>query len=139
DLVAVAQLRRRVLALRRDLAVHGHRGVEPRDLQESEEVIDGDPRLHVHRLAVDGDDHLSSKTRTAAPLKGAAVIRHVVFPSPALPGSGSRGPGPHPVLRNPPPTTNETEYIAVRWPRLPLARRPDFRATRGRRDPYRGT
>src|SRR5262245_47871886 len=29
-----------------------------------------------------------------------------VFPSLALPRSGSRGPGPHPVLRNPPPTAN---------------------------------
>src|ERR1051326_2915283 len=33
-----------------------------------------------------------------------------VFPSSALPESGSRGPGPHPVLRNPPPTANEGEY-----------------------------
>src|SRR5213593_286959 len=46
------------------------------------------------------------ETKTAAPpVEGAAACVRAVFPSPALPGSGSRGPGPHPVLRNPPPTT----------------------------------
>src|SRR5882762_9342086 len=46
------------------------------------------------------------ETKTAAPpVEGAAASVRAVFPSPALPGSGSRGPGPHPVLRIPPPTT----------------------------------
>src|SRR5207249_10765117 len=54
-------------------------------------------------------------TNGRSPRAGAAVIPSAaVFPSPALSGSGSRGPGPHPVLRNPPPTTDEVEYTPRR-------------------------
>src|SRR5215510_3356053 len=51
-------------------------------------------------------------TNGRAPSMGAAVWIDVVtvFPSLELPRAGSRGPGPHPVLRNPPPTANEVEY-----------------------------
>src|SRR3989441_3388683 len=44
------------------------------------------------------------------------ILRLTVFPSPALSGSGSRGPGPHPVLRNPPPTA-DSRSIRPLWRR----------------------
>src|SRR5437763_12749918 len=51
-------------------------------------------------------------SKTAAPLGGAAAIRQAlaVFPSLELSRAGSRGPGPHPVLRNPPPTATLGVY-----------------------------
>src|SRR5205085_7515888 len=53
-----------------------------------------------------------------------------VFPSPALPGSGSRGPGPHPVLRIPPPTTTGWS-IHLRFPLFHLRRLAHQRVTLG--------
>src|SRR5262245_47108879 len=75
-------------------------------------------------------------TNGRAPSMGAAVWIDVVtvFPSLELPRAGSRGPGPHPVLRNPPPTANEVEYTRPRPPRrarpLSPARGPGDRARR---------
>src|SRR4051794_19134930 len=46
-----------------------------------------------------------------------------MFPSPALPGSGSRGPGPHPVLRIPPPTTTGWSIHLAPTPNLAGRRR----------------
>src|SRR5215510_8155477 len=58
-------------------------------------------------------------TNGRAPSMGAAVWIDVVtvFPSLELPRAGSRGPGPHPVLRNPPPTANEVKYTRPGRPR----------------------
>src|SRR5262245_14048680 len=60
------------------------------------------------------------------PRQGAAVTpSHAMFPSLGLSRSGSRGPGPHPVLRNPPPTANTGEYITgADSPRPPGRPRP---------------
>src|SRR5262249_671076 len=54
DLVPSPQRPRAVFALRRDLAIHRHRGELALDLEELEEAVDGDARLHHHRLAVHG-------------------------------------------------------------------------------------
>src|SRR5262245_6765472 len=108
DLVAVAELHRGVRRLRRDLAVDGDGRVLALDVEESEQALDGEPGLDIHRLAVDVNRH---RHKRPLPLTGAAVLTPAaVFPSPALSGSGSRGPGPHPVLRNPPPTTTRGVY-----------------------------
>src|SRR5260370_33665969 len=37
----------------------------------------------------------------------------VALPSPECPSAGSRGPGPHPVLRNPPPARRSGLYPSV--------------------------
>src|SRR5215510_658851 len=57
DLVAVVQRHRRVGRLGRDLTVDGDGRVLALDLQEGEQALDGEPGLHVHRLAVDVDLH----------------------------------------------------------------------------------
>src|SRR6185295_14707385 len=41
------------------------------------------------------------------------VVLRVAFPSLELPSAGSRGPGPHPVLRKPPPATRSGLYPSV--------------------------
>src|SRR5262249_56016827 len=46
----------------------------------------------------------------ASPRRVRPFVSPAVFPSLALPSAGSRGPGPHPVLRNPPPTTSRGVY-----------------------------
>src|SRR5262245_58149300 len=46
----------------------------------------------------------------ASPRRVRPFLSPAVFPSLALPSAGSRGPGPHPVLRNPPPTTSRGVY-----------------------------
>src|SRR6187401_1809591 len=50
--------------------------------------------------------------------KGAVQCRclRVTFPSLELPSAGSRGPGPHPVLRKPPPATRSELYLSVELP-----------------------
>src|SRR4030095_9760803 len=50
--------------------------------------------------------------------KGAVQCRclRVAFPSLELPSAGSRGPGPHPVLRKPPPATRSGLYLSVELP-----------------------
>src|SRR6266513_3707080 len=57
ELVPFRKLHGSVLALRRDLAIHRHRGVLALDIEEYEQRVDGDAGLHVHRLAVDRDVH----------------------------------------------------------------------------------
>src|SRR5689334_17158583 len=41
------------------------------------------------------------------------VVLRVAFPSLELPSAGSRGPGPHPVLRKPPPAMRSGLYPSV--------------------------
>src|SRR5690349_7147557 len=50
----------------------------------------------------------------AFPRKGCGrMMPLVAFPSLELPSAGSRGPGPHPVLRKPPPATRSGLYPSV--------------------------
>src|SRR5919106_5755245 len=101
-LVAFRERDGRIGALRGHLAVDGDGRVLSLDVEEGEQVVHGDPGLDVHRLAVDADLHRHERP---LPSRGAAVLDlAAVFPSLELPRAGSRGPGPHPVLRNPPPT-----------------------------------
>src|SRR5437773_10775000 len=108
DAVAVAQRHRGVRGLRRDLAVDGHRRVLALHRQMGEQRFDAEPIGNLHLAPVHRDLHGNENGRS--PIEGAAASVRVMFPSPALPGSGSRGPGPHPVLRNPPPTTPGRVY-----------------------------
>src|SRR6266446_2072077 len=110
--VAVAQHRRRVFALRGHVAVHGHRRVLASDAEMGQEPIDADPVGDFQILAVHHDLH---KQNGRAPSRVRPLV--VVFPSLELPRAGSRGPGPHPVLRNPPPTTSNREYTTATPPR----------------------
>src|SRR5713226_5497922 len=45
---------------------------------------------------------------------GPGFVPSVAFPSLELPSAGSRGPGPHPVLRKPPPATTARLYPSVK-------------------------
>src|SRR5262245_17848755 len=69
---------------------------------------------------------------------GAAVWIDVVtvFPSLELPRAGSRGPGPHPVLRNPPPTANG---VSIPGPGGSVERGPSLSLARGSGDRVRRT
>src|SRR3989440_3106386 len=116
--VTVAQRHRGVRRPRRDLAVHRHRGELALDREVREEGLDAEPVGDLHLAPVDRDLHRDENGRS--PVEGAAASVRAVFPSPALPGAGSRGPGPHPVLRNPPPTTPGPSIPA--WDRRRRAR-----------------
>src|SRR5213078_1802938 len=129
-LVARVEPRRRVGALGRDLAVHRDGRVLARDAQVRQQRLHADALRDLALFAVHRDLHPSLASRRASPsLRGRRSARtatknktaaprrvrpyrhsRAVFPSPALPGAGSRGPGPHPVLRNPPPTTTLGVY-----------------------------
>src|SRR4026209_1497626 len=103
DPVAVVQHGRLVRALRGDLTVHCDGGVLALDVEMHEQPFHVQAVGDFQVLSVDADLH---KQNGRVPLTGAAAHFLAVFPSLELPRSGSRGPGPHPVLRNPPPTTS---------------------------------
>src|SRR5262245_15357036 len=102
----------------RDLTVHGDGGELAFHAERGEQALDAEAVRHLHHLAVDRDLHRPSvarasqwpKNKTTAPTKAGAAVSAAVFPSLGLSRSGSRGPGPHPVLRNPPPTTTIGVY-----------------------------
>src|SRR5713101_404515 len=121
--VALVQHGRLVRALRRHLAIHGHRGVLPLDAQVRQKPLDAHPVGYLPVLAVDHDLH----KQKGRPFTGAAArVSAVVFPSLGLSRSGSRGPGPHPVLRIPPPTTSRRSIP----PQASVSRRPGLAITR---------
>src|SRR3972149_521265 len=99
--VALAQGGRRVRALRRPLAVHGHRRDLARDAEVREQAFDAEPVGDLQLLAVHRDPH--KRNDRALSGAGAGSILLPRFPSLGVSRSGSRGPGPHPVLRNPSP------------------------------------
>src|SRR5438445_11780014 len=112
DAVAVLEPDGLELMAARDLAVHGDRGELALHAEGGEEALDAEAVRHLHHLAVDRALHRPSggpKTKRPRPQSGCGRV-DAVFPSLELPRSGSRGPGPHPVLRNPPPTTTIGVY-----------------------------
>src|SRR4029434_2840247 len=121
--VAFAQHRRLVRALRRDLAVHRDGGVLALDAQLRQEALHVQAVGDLEILAVDDDLH---KQNGRAPSRVRPLdLRFAVFPSLELPRTGSRGPGPHPVLRIPPPTTSgrSIHQTRVSWrPEVAISR-----------------
>src|SRR5438445_4218816 len=103
DLVAVAEHGLGVVGPQGHLAVEGYRGELAPHLEMRQQAVDREARGQLHRLAVDGDGH--EKTAHLSRKGCGPVMPRVAFPSLELPSAGSRGPGPHPVLRKPPPAT----------------------------------
>ena len=101
------------------------------DLSKEElrqQALHGEVVCDLHRRAVHHDGHERENGRSPHGC-GRPVEASAVFPSPALPGAGSRGPGPHPVLRNPPPTTVHWQYTGATAPLPPPSPRPGSPAT----------
>src|SRR6185295_1661123 len=102
--VAVREDGFRVAGALGDLSVQGDRGELTADLQRGEQALDAEPLGQLHRLAVDSDRH-EKTAHLSRKGCGPVLVRRAAFPSLELPSAGSRGPGPHPVLRRPPPAT----------------------------------
>src|SRR6185369_10337908 len=128
DPVAVVQHGRLVRALRGDLTVHCDGGVLALDVEMHEQPFHVQAVGDFQVLSVDADLH---KQNGRVPLTGAAAHFVAVFPSLELPRSGSRGPGPHPVLRNPPPTTSRRSIPPRTGAQTRVSWRPGLAITRG--------
>src|SRR5437762_2949805 len=70
--VALAQRHRRVRGLRRDLAVHRHRGVVALDREVAEQRLDAEPIGHLHLAPVHGDLHRNENGRS--PCRGCGRV-----------------------------------------------------------------
>src|SRR5262249_15590241 len=118
DAVAVLEPDGLELVATGDLTVHGDGRELALHAERGEQALDAEAVRHLHHLAVDRDLHRPSggpsesvaKKQNDRAHKAGAAVSGAVFPSLGLSRSGSRGPRPHPVLRNPPPTTTIAVY-----------------------------